>query len=451
MAVCRLRVVWRSILPAHLSRRASDGPRPNGIAPGGEGTPPERPQRARSPLHPSHRSLRGLDWFVFFVADVQTGFGPFVSVYLTAQHWTQIDIGLVLSAAGFVSLIGQMPGGALVDAARSERLVGGIAIAAICISALGYAALPIFPVVLSASILHSLASCVLGPAMAAISLGLVGHAAIGERLGRNARFASVGNCLAAAAMAGFGYLISARAVFIVTVLLLMPALLALRMIVPAEIDPERAHGAAPVKRHQPPTKPGALMRNRPLLIFACCLLLFHFANAAMLPLMGSIVTMRSSSRWATLLIGACIVVPQLVVAALSPLAGRRAQIIGRRPLLLIGFAALPIRGLLFAVVANPVLLVAVQVLDGVTAAMLGVMVPLIVADLTRDTGHFNLGQGIVGTFIGIGASISSTFAGILSDRFGSPWAFSGLAAVALIGLVAVWLLMPETRPVEEAD
>jgi MFS family permease len=386
---------------------------------------------------------------VFFVADVQTGFGPFVSVFLTAQRWTQVDIGLVLSAAGFVSLIGQMPGGALVDAARSERLVAGIAVAAICVSALAFAALPIFPMVLSASILHSLASCVLGPAMAAISLGLVGHAAIGQRLGRNARFAAIGNGLAAAAMGAVGYLISARAVFIVTVLLLGPALLALRFIAPAEIDPERAHGAPPPKRSKPSTKPGALMQNRPLLIFAGCLLLFHLANAAMLPLMGSVLTMRSSSRWATLLIAACIVVPQLIVAALSPWIGRRAQIWGRRPFLLIGFAALPLRGLLFAAVTNPELLVVVQLLDGITAAVFAVMVPLVVADITRDTGHFNLGQGIVGTFIGIGASISATLAGYLSDRFGSPSAFAGLAAIALVGLAMVWLLMPETRPVED--
>ena len=169
----------------------------------------EQPDSNEPPLRPSARSLRGLDWFIFFVADVQTGFGPFVSVYLTTQKWTQVDIGLVLSAAGFVSLIGQMPGGALVDAARSERLVAGIAVAAICISALGYAAMPIFPMVLSAAVLHSLASCVLGPAIAAISLGLVGHAAIGERFGRNARFASIGNGLAAAAMGACGYFLSA--------------------------------------------------------------------------------------------------------------------------------------------------------------------------------------------------------------------------------------------------
>jgi MFS family permease len=415
-----------------------------------EPAPPAAPEpgRGEPPLEPSPRSLRGLDWFIFFVADVQTGFGPFVSVFLTTQKWTQVDIGLVLSATGFVSLIGQMPGGALVDAARSERFVAGIAIAAICFSALGYAALPVFPMVLSAAVIHALASCVLGPAIAAISLGLVGHMAIGERLGRNARFASVGNGLAAAAMGACGYLISARAVFFVTVVLLIPALLALREIAPAEIDPERAHGATPRRRDKPPSKTGDLMHNRPLLIFGGCLLLFHLANAAMLPLMGSVVTMRSA-RWATVLIAACIVVPQLLVAVLSPWIGRRAQLWGRRPLLLIGFAALPIRGILFASVTNPELLVVVQLLDGVTAAVLSVLVPLVVADLTRGTGHFNLGQGIVGTFVGIGASLSATIAGYMSDHLGSPAAFAGLAAIALTGLALVWFLMPETRPAEE--
>ena len=410
----------------------------------------QQPDGSEPPLAPSRRSLRGLDWFVFFVADVQTGFGPFVSVFLTTQKWTQIDIGLILSAAGFVSLIGQIPGGALVDAARSERLVSGIAVAAICLSALGYAAFPVFPMVLSAAIVHALASCVLGPAIAAISLGLVGHAAISERLGRNARFASIGNGLAAAAMGACGYLLSARAVFVVTVILLVPALLSLRVIAAREIDPERAHGAAPRPgANKPPIKARVLLHNRPLLIFAGCLLLFHLANAAMLPLMGSVVTMRSA-RWATILIAACIVVPQLVVAALSPSIGRRAQIWGRRPLLLIGFAALPIRGILFASVTNPELLVIVQLLDGVTAAVFSVMVPLVIADLTRGTGHFNLGQGIVGTFIGIGASLSATLAGYISDHFGSPSAFAGLGAIALAGLIALWLLMPETRDAPEA-
>ena len=379
---------------------------------------------------------------------MQTGFGPFVSVYLTTQKWTQIDIGLVLSAAGFASLLGQMPGGALVDAARSEKFVGGLAISVIGISALAYAALPVFPMVLSAAVMQSLASCVLGPAIAAISLGLVGRAAIGERLGRNARFASAGSGLAAAAMGACGYLLSARAVFVVTALLLAPALLAVRTITAAEIDPERAHGSPPRRLHKPPGKLTDLLRSRPLLIFAGCLLLFHLANAAMLPLMGSVVTMRSS-RWATVLIAACIVVPQLVVVACSPWIGRRARIWGRRPLLLVGFTALVIRGALFASVPNPELVIVVQLLDGVSAAVFAVMVPLVVADVTQGTGHFNLGQGVVGTFIGIGASLSATLAGYISDRIGSPFAFAGLSSIALAGLATVWLFMPETRPEDE--
>jgi hypothetical protein len=293
-------------------------------------------------------------------------------------------------------------------------------------------------------VVHSLASSVLGPAIAAISLGLVGHAAISERLGRNARFASIGNGLAAAVMAAVGYF-SPRVVFIVTVCLLIPALLALRSIAAGEIDPERAHGAASRRVQKPPTKPGELMHNRPLLIFAGCLLLFHLANAAMLPLVGSVVTMRSA-RWATILIGACIVVPQLVVAALSPWIGQRAQIWGRRPLLLIGFAALPVRGFLFAWVTDPEALVVIQILDGITAAVFSVMVPLIVADVAFGSGHFNFAQGIVGTATGIGASLSTVLAGYISDKLGSATAFMSLAGVAAFGLLMIWLIMPETRP-----
>ena len=404
------------------------------------------PVRNEQSPGPTCRSLRGLDWFIFFVADAQTGFGPFVAVYLTAQQWTQVDIGFVLSVGALVALAGQMPGGAIVDATRSERLVAGIAFSAIAISALTFAASPMFAVILAAAVLHSAASCVLGPALAAISLGLVGHAAIGERLGRNARFAAIGNGLAAAVMGGFGYFLSARAVFLITAALLGPALLALRRISSREINSESAHGGSQDCRS------GGLLaellglaRRRALLIFAACVMLFHFANAAMLPLMASVLTTRSS-EWATVLIAACIVGPQLIVAAFSPWVGRQAQVWGRRPLLLLAFGALLVRGLFFATAANPYLLVGVQLLDGVTAAALGVMVPLIIADITRGTGHFNLGQGIVGTTTGIGASVSTTYAGYLSDHFGSPIAFLGLTAVAALGFVAVWRIMPETRP-----
>jgi fucose permease len=297
--------------------------------------------------------------------------------------------------------------------------------------------------VLAAASLQAAASCVLGPAIAAISLGLVGHGAIGERFGRNARFASIGAGLSAGVMGACGYFFSAQSVLFVTAGLMVPALLTLRRLVPGEIDPERAHGnLAPEAK--PPINLRSLLQKRALLIFGACLLLFHLANAAMLPLMGSVLTMRSS-QWATVLIGACLVGPQLVVAAFSPWVGRQAERWGRRPLLIAGFAALPLRGLLFATVSDPYLLVAVQLLDGLTGAVLAVMVPLTIADLTQGTGRFNLTQGLVGTMTGLGASFSPTFAGFVSDTFGSNYAFFGLAIIALLGLAVVTLLMPETR------
>jgi predicted MFS family arabinose efflux permease len=407
--------------------------------------PPPSVQPARKPPGPSRQSLRGLDWFIFFLADVQTGFGPFVAVYLTTQKWTQVEIGFVLSIGGIVALIGQMPGGAIVDAARSERLVAGLAIATIGVSALGYVAWPIFPVVVAAATLHAAASCVLGPAIAAISLGLVGPLAISERLGRNARCASLGNGISAAVMGAVAYLVSNQSVFLVTFILAIPTLLALRSIREREIDAAQAHGS--VVREVPDadaTSVWNLMRQRPLMIFAGSVLLLQLANAAMLPIMAGVVTTRSSER-ASVLIAACIIVPQAIVALTSPSVGRKAQQWGRRPLLLLGFAALAIRGVLFATVTDPYLLVAAQVFDGITAAVFSVMIPLVVADIAFGSGHFNLAQGIVGTATGIGASLSTVLAGYATDKFGSSVAFLGLAAVAATGLAMIWLVMPETR------
>lgn len=384
---------------------------------------------------------------MFFLADVQTGFGPFIAVYLTTEKWTQVEIGLILSVSGLTSLLGQMPGGALVDWARSERLVAGLAVAAIGVSALAYAVWPIFPIVLCAALLHAVSSCVLGPAIAAISLGLVGQSAISRRLGRNARFASIGSGIAAAVMGTFGYLLSSRAVFLVTVALTIPTILALACVRADDINPDRCHGAIPKKDDTGPATTSIMMlaRNRPLLEFALVVMLFHFANAAMLPLIGSFMTTQSAA-WAPALIAACMIVPQIVVAVMSPWVGRRAQTWGRRPLLLIATGALVCRGILFAFVRDPHLLVVIQMLDGVAAAVLGVLVPLVIVDVTYGSGHFNLAQGIVGTATGIGASVSMLFASYLSDRFGSEVAFLSLAVSAAMALALVWLTMPETRP-----
>ena len=394
---------------------------------------------------PSRASLRGLDWFVFFIADIQTGFGPFLAVYLTTQKWTLADIGLVLTIGSLVSLIGQMPGGAIVDAVRSVRRAAASAVAGIGVSAFLVALWPVFIVVVASRVLHAGSSCVLGPAIAAISLGLVGHAAIGERLGRNARFAAVGNGLSAAVMGAVGYLISSAAVFYVSAALAIPALIALFRIHTDEIDPATAHGGTPQPQFAR-LREGlrVLFSNRALLVLSGCAALFHFANSTMLPLMANTIT-KQMPAGASIVIAACIVVPQLVVAACSPQVGRQAQALGRKKILLLGFIALAIRGLLLAFVSNPYLLICVQVLDGVSAAVLGVLVPLISADVTRGSGRFNLAQGMIGTAVGAGASLSGVLTGYTADLFGTTVAFLMLAAAASVGLGLVWVLMPETR------
>jgi MFS family permease len=187
------------------------------------------------------------------------------------------------------------------------------------------------------------------------------------------------------------------------------------------------------------------LKDTRLVIFATSLFLFQLANASVLPLAGEALV-RMSQMDSSLIISALIIVPQVLVALMAPWTGRQAQSWGRRPLLLIGFAALPIRALGFALISDPLLLLAVQALDGISATVLGVLTALVIADITGGTGRFNLAQGIVGTASGIGASISTTLSGLVAERLGSSAGFLCIAATALLATMVVLFLMPETRP-----
>ncbi|CAO4175241.1 MFS transporter [Methylorubrum extorquens] len=397
------------------------------------------------PADPSRRATYGLDAFTFFIANLQTGFGPFLAVYFTQQKWTQSDIGLALTVGSLVSLLGQMPGGAFVDASRSKRFAAGFSAFWVGASAVMLAALPTYLVVMLAMAIHSAASCVLTPAIAAISIGLVGHARAGERLGRNASFSAVGNALGAAGMGAIGYYLSNNAVFYLAGVLVIPALVSLSFIPSGRaVDAGRPRAAPQEPEPREVGGVSSLLKNRALLCFAACMVLFFLANAAMLPLVGSVMTLRASET-ATALVAACIMVPQAVLALTAPFVGRLAERWGRKPLLVIGFAALPVRGLLFAFVSDPYWMVAIQVFDGISASVLGVMVPLIVSDVTRGTGRFNTALGAVGTGMGIGAALSTALAGFMADELGSRTAFLGLAIVGAAGLALVLLIMPETR------
>ena len=396
---------------------------------------------------PSSTSLRGLDAVNLFLAGALSGFGPYVAAFLAAQKWTQQDIGFVLTAAGFAGLLSQLPGGALLDAIRSKRIAVALGAAMVAAGALIIAVWPTFPLVLTALVLQGITGGFLGLAIAAISLGLVGHAALAERLGRNQRFASSGGVVAAGLMGLIAYFLSYRAIFFVAAALVLPLLAALGRILPSDIHFGRASCLSNQQGPSAPPRAGlrSLSKNRGLLAFAGGVFLFQMANASMLPL-ASEAFGYSKEALSSLIVSALIMVPQVIVAIMAPWVGRRANTWGRRPLLLVGFAALPIRALVFAWTANPTILIAAQVLDGVSGTMLGVLTALIVADLTAGTGRFNLAQGFVGTLSGIGAALSTTLSGLVAGSLGRAAGFLSIAAVALGGVLLIWSLMPETKP-----
>jgi len=390
-------------------------------------------------------SQRGLDWLNFFVGAALTGFGAFVPVYLTLNAWTQAQIGVVLSAQTATSTICQVPGGALVDAVPNRRLVLAAAIVGVAASALVFAVLPLRVPVLLALLLLAFAGCVLGPAIAAISLTLAGKKGLGERLGRNASYAAVGSGLGAALMGSVGSWVSERAVFLLTAALALPALWALwatRQKDAHEAHPDAA-GCLP-EHAETESSPLILLKDKRVLVFAACVLLYHLSSAAVLPVAASEVT-RLAGRRANLLIAAFIVVPQIVVALASPAVGRAAERIGRRKLLLLGWAMLPLRGALFALIGNPLALVPVQVLDGVGGAVFGVMLPLVAADLTRGTGRYNLCLGLFGLAMSAGAGLSTTLAGAVASLWGKAAAFWLLGAIGVAAVLLLRAAMPETR------
>jgi MFS family permease len=392
---------------------------------------------------PQRRSLYGLDWLNFFVANVQTGFGPFIAVYLTENRWKTSDIGFALTIGTICTLISQMPAGALVDAIPDKRRAVRFGIIAISGTALLYAVSAARPVVYAAEVLHGLASAVIGPAIAATSLALVSRAAFSERAGRNARFASIGNGIAAGVMGAAGSFISPNSVFWLTALLGLPALLALHMIGPETEAGPIATAQEPDDDQTELARLKELFLDHRLLVFGGCVLLFFISNAAMLPLAATQVTKRHPGL-ADVLIAMTIVVPQLIVAAISPWVGRSSDRWGRKPVMLLGWIMLPAQGLLYVAAPTAYAVVICQVLNGVSAAVFGVTMNLVAADLTQKNGRFNLTLGALGVAIAIGASISTSLAGIVADGFGNSVAFLSLALAGGAGTALLWFKMPET-------
>lgn len=387
-----------------------------------------------------------LDALNFFLADVRDGLGPYLAIYLlTVHHWDEASIGFTLSAAGIAGIVAQTPAGALIDAVRAKRAILIAAAIAITIASL---AIPIFPSLAPVAILQAIsgvAGAVFPPAIAAITLGIVGPKAFARRIGRNEAFNHAGNATAALLAGTLAYWLGPVAVFWLMAAMALASVAATMSVPAGLIDHDIARGLHEASEDSSAARPsgfGVLLANPPLLIFACSTTLFHFANAAMLPLVGQKLALANPDLGTTLM-SACIVAAQLVMVPVALMVGATADRWGRKPIFAIALAVLCLRGLLYPLSDDPYWLVGVQLLDGVGAGIFGTLFPLIVSDLTAGTGHFNVAQGAIATAQGIGAALSTSVAGAVVIGYGYGAAFVTLGLAAGVALAILLLLMPE--------
>ncbi|GAB3498020.1 MFS transporter [Spirosoma knui] len=395
---------------------------------------------------PSGRSLKALDWANFFLADVRDGLGPYLSIYLlVSQHWNAQDIGLAMSVMGIATVVAQTPAGALVDRTRQKRLYSIVASLLIASAALLTILLPTFGIIIGGQAVMGVAAAWFVPAIAAITLGLVGHQQLDRRIGRNETFNHAGNVFAALMAGLIGYYIGNEGIFVLLAVMSIISSLTIWRIQENDIDHDLARGSRENQLSNESVGWRAILANRVILFFAIACVLFHFANAAMLPLLGQRLAQGKGANVSTVYMSACIIVAQVVMIPVSNWAGRLASR-GRKRLLLIGFAVLPLRGILYALTNDPDVLIAIQVLDGFGAGIFGVMSVLVVADLTLGSGLFNTTQGAIATATGLGASLSNAFAGAVVQRAGYNVAFISLASIAIAAVAMLWWFIPETKP-----
>jgi len=392
---------------------------------------------------PAAKPARSLDAINFLLSDVRGALGPYLNVFLvTQQHWSQSEVGLVTTVSGLLGLVVQTPIGAAIDATPAKRGVIVLALAVLALGAAGIFAMPVFWPVAIANSLMAIAGDIFGPAVAALTLGLYARRQLARRMGRNSAFDHAGNVAIAVLAGAVGYAFSQRAVFLLVPVFAVLAGIAVLSIPSNAIDHRRARGLDG-QTDAAAAGYGVLLQSRPLVVFGFCVMLFHLANAALLPLVGQKLA-AAYPKEATAMMSACIVAAQMVMLPIALLVGRTADTWGRKPLFLAGFAVLPIRAVLYTLSDNSLWLIGVQVLDGVGAGIFGALTPLVIADIMRGTGRYNLAQGAVATVQGIGASVSGLLAGVIVDRWGYSAAFLSLGAAAAVALIVFAVGMPET-------
>jgi MFS family permease len=316
---------------------------------------------------------------------------------------------------------------------------------------------PNFILIIGVQALLGAASAVIPPALAALSLGIVGRNRFPGRVSRNESYNHAGNFTAAILAGTIGQRLGYHWIFYLVCLFACGSAAAVTLIRPQEVDHAIARGsddrefAIEAKTASPQTLSFLdVLRKRDLQIFLISVVLFHFANAAMLPMAGQVLA-KTHPDTDVLALSVCIIAAQLVMMGVAAVVGwAMREGVGRKTIFLVAFAALPIRGFLFTLTDSPYAIVSIQLLDGVGAGIFGVVSIIVTADLMRGTGRFNLAQGLVALSTGLGATLSNLVSGFIVQWFGYIAGFLSLSGVALAGLLLFAWFMPETKQMEAA-
>ena len=386
------------------------------------------------------RSVKALSGLNFFLADVRDGLGPFLGIFLIGQGWGADTIGYVMTIGGIAGMLATTPLGALADATRAKRAIVGVCAVLVIVASLAILFMPTVPFVAGSQIATGVVGAAIGPAIAALTLGLVGQNGLARQLGHNEAWNHGGNVVAAALSGILGYWYGLPAVFALMTVMAAGSLVALSMIDPADIDHDTARGlekSAETSQRSAPEGFLAIFRNRRLLVLAGALMMFHFGNGAMLPLLGLRVATNGSVDPAAYT-AATIIIAQLTMIPMALLASRVARRRGYFIVLLAALIALPVRGLIAALWGDVYAVLPIQILDGVGAGLLGVAVPGLVAQIMRGSGRVNVALGAVMTVQGIGASLSPSIGGTIASAFGYEAAFLALGAIAVPALL-LWI------------
>jgi predicted MFS family arabinose efflux permease len=352
-----------------------------------------------------------------------------------------------LTFGGLVTVAKQVPAGAVVDAIHRKRMLLANSLGVLATAAILLMHTSSTSSVFLAEVLMCGAAPFLGPTVAAITLGIVGSDRFDKQFGRNKAFDSTGNVVLCSLIAVLSSKFGNKAIFVTTLLMAVPTLLCILLIDGSQIDYARARGGRNGSSKYGLT---SLLKDRVLIAFFCAVFLFHMANAAMLPELGEMLS-KDNLKSAAPFMSACIIVTQVVVAISASWVGRRAAQWGRKPLLLIGFGVLPVRGVLYTLTHSAIALIGIQILDGVAACIFGVVAMLVVADRARGTGHFNLAAGGPATMVAIGAALSNAIGGALIQHAGYAASFRGLSGIAVVAFVVLWLAVPETLLTSQDD